>query len=385
MSAEGGEAEVGSPTGLGGPLRKVRLLPLPATAVELERGQRNRLESIAPVLRRWRTDNKIVQVGDMLLLDDLEFAVVKCEPPEGPLGQDTEYFLDGAPLVCFEKVQFTAWGPESKTSDALFTECVRPMFTGDFPPYPSPGADSVRLVYQTQVIQIGDVFLQVEATEPPGLGVVTKQTEIFASWDTTPELDKVHIVPFQDTVPQAYNFDIFHDYLKPYLQTNQHRRFGSNELFMYHGVQFKVVACEPQTNGRIGKRTQIYCEGMLHPSLRNLLPPDLLNQVAQLPPGLQMLLLNTERTTREVEDIMSQRRGLFEETIDMIDKFEWPPKEVTTQQTCMICLSDFALGDDCRRLPCNHVFHGSCCLEWLRRCTDCPICKDNVDRALRQY
>ena len=54
-------------------------------------------------------------------------------------------------------------------------------------------------------------------------------------------------------------------------------------------MQFKVVACDPENKkSRIGKNTQIHCEGVLHPSLRNLLPPELLLQLSYLPPGLQV-------------------------------------------------------------------------------------------------
>mmetsp|Transcript_28838 Transcript_28838/g.87242 ORF Transcript_28838/g.87242 Transcript_28838/m.87242 type:complete len:121 (+) Transcript_28838:925-1287(+) len=120
--------------------------------------------------------------------------------------------------------------------------------------------------------------------------------------------------------------------------------------------------------------------------MRNLLPPDLLRQVSQLPAGFQMMLLNTERTARELEDFLASRRGLFEETLAQIERLTWPPSDVgaSSQSTCMICLNDFEIGDNCRRLPCRHVFHGDCVDEWLRRCTDCPICKANVDRAVRQ-
>jgi len=230
---------------------------------------------------------------------------------------------------------------------------------------------------------------RVHAAEPspPEIGIIDANTMVYVDWDVTPEFEKIHIVPFQDTLPHAYEFDVFNDYLKPYLTKNKHRVFGVNDQFTYQGVQFKVVCCEPVGPARIGRNTTIYCEGVLHPSLRNLLPPELLEQLSHLPPGLQMLLLNTERTTRELEDVLTHRRGLFEETLAEIDRFTWPPVDSSrvSQQTCMICLNDFSIGDDCRRLPCRHVFHGPCVDEWLRRCTDCPICKDNVDRAIRHY
>mmetsp|Transcript_85322 Transcript_85322/g.236426 ORF Transcript_85322/g.236426 Transcript_85322/m.236426 type:complete len:400 (-) Transcript_85322:180-1379(-) len=369
------------------PLLLQRLHILPFVEAEEKLNGRSRIDFIAPELRRKRSCQEVIKTGDLIRHEDLEFAIIKCDPPEGTLGLDTDYFIDGTPVVCFEKIQFSAWGPDAMTSEELFSECIVNYFKGEYAPYGSVGAKRVRLFYCNQIFQIGDVHLQVEATEPSGLGVVTNQTEIFANWDQTPEFEKVHIVPFQDTLPRAYDFDIFQDYLKPYLEANSHKKFHCNELFMYHGVQFKMVACEPNEYARIGKSTTIFCEGVLHPSLRNLLPPDLLSQVAQLPPGLQMLLLNTERTTRELEDMLTQRRGLFEETLTQIERFTWPPSDSSSvsQQKCMICLGDFVLADECRRLPCRHVFHASCIDEWLRRCTDCPICKDNVDRAIRNY
>jgi len=366
-------------------LRRLHILPFSEADISLE--GRSRIDSVAPELRRKRSCREVVQTGDVLRHEDLDFVVIKCEPAEGLLGIDTDYFVDGPAVLSFKKIQFSAWGPCEMSSEALFSECIANHFKGDFAPYGTTGAKRVRLFYTNMIFQIGNVYLQVEATEPDGLGVVTNLTEIFANWDKTPEFEKVHIVPFQDTLPQAYEFDIFQDYLRPFLMSSPHKKFTNNELFTYHGVQFKMVACEPNVVARIGKSTTIFCEGVLHPSLRNLLPPDLLSQVEQLPPGLQMLLLNTQRTTRELEDMLTHRRGLFEETLAEIERFTWPPPDSSsvTQQTCMICLNDFSIGDDCRRLPCRHVFHGSCVDEWLRRCTDCPICKANVDRAIRNY
>jgi len=367
-------------------LAKVHILPVGEAIAQLD--GKHRIEYISSELKSRRVKRDILRSGDLVGQDGVDFVVIKCDPPEGVLGSDTDYFTDGVPVVTFDKIQFSAWGPVEKSGEDLFKDCICRYFSGEYAPYGKTDTRRVRLLYTTQILNIEENYLQVEATEPPGLGVVTKNTEIFVEWDTTPEFDKVHIVPFQDTLPRAYDFDVFHDYLKPYLQRNAHKKFCANELFTYHGVQFKLVACEPEeVHARIGKDTTIFCDGMLHPSLRNLLPPDLLNQVSQLPPGLQMLLLNTERTTRELEDMLNQRRGLFEETLSAIDHFTWPPIDIdqTTQGTCMVCLNEFVTGEECRKLPCRHIFHTSCVDEWLRRCTDCPICKSNVDRAVRHY
>ena len=43
---------------------------------------------------------------------------------------------------------------------------------------------------------------------------------------------------------------------------------------------------------------------------------------------------------------------------------------------CAICLDEFTPGDTLRRLPCQHVFHGTCIARWLiERSAVCPLCK----------
>jgi len=41
---------------------------------------------------------------------------------------------------------------------------------------------------------------------------------------------------------------------------------------------------------------------------------------------------------------------------------------------CAICLEDVCDGDKLMRLPCNHLFHSSCCRDWLKRQGKCPLC-----------
>merc|ERR1711920_544837 len=100
---------------------------------------------------------------------------------------------------------------------------------------------------------------------------------------------------------------------------------------------------------------------------RNLLPPELLEQLSHLPPGLQMLLLNTEALAGgyeerliEVQEMLSRRRGLSNETIGQVEMLRWNAASESTQRQCMVCLSDFAENEEVRRLPCSHVFHAPC-------------------------
>jgi len=43
--------------------------------------------------------------------------------------------------------------------------------------------------------------------------------------------------------------------------------------------------------------------------------------------------------------------------------------------SCSICLEQIQVGDQFRRLPCEHTFHKSCLDLWLLRQGSCPMCK----------
>jgi len=373
--------------------RRVHILPVGRSP---ESNDKRRLDLLAPELRHKRDQKETIKTGLFIRSSGHEFIVVKCEPDECMLVTETDYFVEGDPIARFEKVQFIGLRDYETTNTSqdpsiLFNEYISPYFRS----VTDSGEDTGNIVIVGDILKIFDLEFKVMAAEPspPDIGIIDANTMVFVDWDATPEFDKIHIVPFQDTLPHAYDFDVFNDYLKPYLMRNKHMRFGVNDQFTYQGVQFKVVCCEPVGPARIGRNTTIYCEGVLHPSLRNLLPPELLEQLSHLPPGLQMLLLNTEALAGgyeerliEVQEMLSRRRGLTNETIDRVDKFRWEELRHETAQTqCMICLSNFEDHEEVRRLPCHHIFHANCIDEWLRRCTDCPICKANIDRAVRRY
>ncbi|OLP88001.1 hypothetical protein AK812_SmicGene30713 [Symbiodinium microadriaticum] len=272
--------------------RRVHILPVFPSSCD----QSQRLEILSPLLRSMRNSQTPVKTGLFLRPAGYEFVVVKCEPDDALLAMNTDYFIEGSPLKRFEKVQFIClWDFERTRTDqdatALFQEYINPYFKR------LNSNEVTSIVSVNEQLQINGMEFQVMAAEPvpPEIGIVDLSTVVFVDWDNTPEFSKIHFVPFQDTLPAAYEYDIFNDYLKPYLTRNKQQSFAINDQFTFQGVQFKVVCCEPRgERGRIGKNTTIYCEGVLHPSLRNLLPPEMLEQLQSLPPGLQMMLLNTE-------------------------------------------------------------------------------------------
>ncbi|PON81808.1 43kDa postsynaptic protein [Trema orientale] len=51
---------------------------------------------------------------------------------------------------------------------------------------------------------------------------------------------------------------------------------------------------------------------------------------------------------------------------------------------CCICLSSYEDGEDLHALPCNHHFHSTCIVKWLKMNATCPLCKYNILKGSEQ-
>ncbi|CAA0811494.1 Zinc finger- C3HC4 type (RING finger) family protein [Striga hermonthica] len=45
---------------------------------------------------------------------------------------------------------------------------------------------------------------------------------------------------------------------------------------------------------------------------------------------------------------------------------------------CCICLCPYEDGTELHALPCNHHFHSTCIVKWLKMNATCPLCKYNI-------
>lgn len=48
------------------------------------------------------------------------------------------------------------------------------------------------------------------------------------------------------------------------------------------------------------------------------------------------------------------------------------------QKECCICLIEYREGDGIVATPCDHIFHKTCCKEWLQLSRSCPICRRDI-------
>lgn len=390
-------------------LSKLHILPLISweqrTAPSFtESVESARLEAVGNILAQCCSRKDLLEPG-FVFGDSTggRFLVAKTEPETGGvLVQDSDFFLNGPSAVVLKKIQVVALvDPSSEGSeeeaDHLFRDSLGPFIQTQLGRKQGCGIP----VHVNQVFTVGQVRYVASAMDPmpEGLGLITPDTLVYIDLERSGDFGRIHILPFQDTLPRVYDFDVFEDYLRPFFSSNPASLFSVNTQFVYHGVQFKVVCVDPSDGQarRIGPNTLIHCEGLLHASLRNMLPPELLEQVSTLPPGLQMLLINTELLASadmldrfiDLQETLASRRGVSDEALNAIsvERFqiagESSGHRPESAVQCMICLSEFETGELLRRLPCTHVYHQPCIDEWLHRCTDCPLCKTNVETAFR--
>ncbi|KVH96201.1 Beta-Casp domain-containing protein [Cynara cardunculus var. scolymus] len=51
---------------------------------------------------------------------------------------------------------------------------------------------------------------------------------------------------------------------------------------------------------------------------------------------------------------------------------------------CCVCLSPYEDGTELHSLPCNHHFHATCIVKWLKMNATCPLCKYNILKGYEQ-
>ncbi|KNA13014.1 hypothetical protein SOVF_120620 [Spinacia oleracea] len=69
---------------------------------------------------------------------------------------------------------------------------------------------------------------------------------------------------------------------------------------------------------------------------------------------------------------------------DKLQVIQFDEEQRARDSLCCVCLGEFVLKEELRRLPlCKHVFHGDCIRLWLRTNATCPLCRCTVIPALK--
>ena len=72
-----------------------------------------------------------------------------------------------------------------------------------------------------------------------------------------------------------------------------------------------------------------------------------------------------------------QRKGLSDDELKKIPTIQITKQLVEERSSCTVCLQDYKEGASVNKLPCDHLYHTKCILNWLKRNT-CPNCRADV-------
>lgn len=77
--------------------------------------------------------------------------------------------------------------------------------------------------------------------------------------------------------------------------------------------------------------------------------------------------------------------GIQDSILSKLKKFKLTKKYCKTGKdgkmelpNCCICLSEIQKGKETILLPCGHMFHSKCCLNWLKENNTCPMCRFEI-------
>lgn len=90
---------------------------------------------------------------------------------------------------------------------------------------------------------------------------------------------------------------------------------------------------------------------------------------------VQVQLGELERALIE-EAVMMRVAPAAKESVEALEKFRYDGVSSKVEvMMCTICMEGVLTGNQLTRMPCSHVFHGHCILEWLQSRHSCPICR----------
>ena len=91
---------------------------------------------------------------------------------------------------------------------------------------------------------------------------------------------------------------------------------------------------------------------------------------------IRILERNQEEAARRAHPPTSESALKKLKRFPLTDKYCKKTKDGKIElPSCCICLSDIEKNEETVLLPCGHMFHWNCCLNWLKGNNTCPMCR----------
>jgi len=167
-------------------LNKIHIVPL-----EHDVAEDARLNEVAPALIKLREEGSQLASGKIIITQekgwfgtvrDKQWIVFECEPSQGKIGMDTEFFTTGPSVKVFSEVWLHAVRQQAPVdaadADGFFSNYVKPYFNSL-----SSDGQRTEVLWQKKRITIFDLTFEVVKTEPAdGVGIAQADTIIYAQW-----------------------------------------------------------------------------------------------------------------------------------------------------------------------------------------------------------
>ncbi|CAA9987704.1 RING zinc finger protein, putative [Plasmodium knowlesi strain H] len=292
--------------------------------------------------------------------------------------------------------------------EKILLTCLHPYFK----------KNRTKLFYSGKLLIINNFsFLVVKIDADVNVGFVDNSTEICLNADTYDPFRNVHIVPLYDTLPTTYNYDIFADYIKPYIERHYLSLFSMHDTFFYKGVQFKIMGIDPMNikygRGRITCNTFIYTDGAIKPTFFDVISNESINYIQCLPVEYKPYAVLNILQQLDADSLLRlfpstnanlQESALNEQRIlNHLDKYKYVYRNHTREdnqsgkmlldvdveeqtdaknksskfayEQCAVCFESFQNYDKCIKLACLHTYHWKCVKNWFRFNLTCPCCR----------
>jgi len=93
-----------------------------------------------------------------------------------------------------------------------------------------------------------------------------------------------------------------------------------------------------------------------------------------------ILNLIIEQSMRQAQE--HQKHPTSKQAVAKLNRFKMNEKYckkndkgVLEQPSCSVCLSEIEMGAETLLIPCGHMYHSNCILDWLKQSNTCPVCR----------